>query len=82
MRSVVDQSVVVAAALLPEVEIAGLPLEVHARTGFLDEYTHIGDTGGSDSDPTLPETLSALLVSEACNVGLTPAADEDYPAAP
>src|SRR5439155_1161852 len=28
-------------ALLPEVEIADLPLEVHGWTGFLDEYTHI-----------------------------------------
>ena len=65
-------------ALLPEVEIADLPLEVHAWTGFLDEYTHISDTSG-EPDPTLPETLSALLVSEACNVGLTPVADEDYP---
>jgi hypothetical protein len=29
-------------ALLPEVEIADLPAEVHAWTGFRDEYTHIG----------------------------------------
>src|SRR5205807_1905341 len=28
-------------ALLPEVEIADLPLEVHGWTGFLNEYTHI-----------------------------------------
>jgi TnpA family transposase len=66
-------------ALLPEVEIADLPLEVHAWTGFLHEYTHIADTDGGELDPTLPETLSALLVSEACNVGLTPVADEDHP---
>ena len=30
--------------LLPEVEIADLPLEVHGWTGFLDEYTHISGT--------------------------------------
>ena len=60
--------------LLPEVEIADLPLEVHGWTGFLDEYTHMAGT--ETRDPGLPETLSALLVSESCNVGLTPVADE------
>jgi TnpA family transposase len=64
-------------ALLPEVEIADLPLEVHGWTGFLDEYTHI--SGTPSREPGLPETLSALLVSESCNVGLTPVADQSYP---
>jgi len=63
--------------LLPEVEIADLPLEVHRWTGFLDEYTHMAGTG--NSDPGLAESLSALLVSESCNVGLTPVADDSYP---
>ena len=64
-------------ALLPEVEIADLPLEVHGWTGFLDEYTHI--SGAPSRAAGLVESLSALLVSEACNVGLTPVVDEDYP---
>ena len=64
-------------ALLPEVEIADLPLEVHGWTGFLDEYTHMAGT--PSREPGLPETLSALLVSESCNVGLTPVADPAYP---
>ncbi len=64
-------------ALLPEVEIADLPLEVHRWTGFLDEYTHI--SGTPSREPGLPETLSALLVSESCNVGLTPVTDPAYP---
>ena len=63
--------------LLPEVEIADLPLEVHGWAGFLDEYTHMA--GAETREPGLPETLLALLVSEACNVGLTPVADETYP---
>jgi hypothetical protein len=41
-------------ALLPEVEIADLPLEVHDWTGFLDEYTHI--SGTPSREPGLPET--------------------------
>ncbi|MFY9926792.1 MAG: Tn3 family transposase [Streptosporangiaceae bacterium] len=64
-------------ALLPEVEIADLPLEVHGWTGFLDEYTHMSGTGIREEG--LTETLSALLVSESCNVGLTPVADETRP---
>ena len=63
--------------LLPEVEIADLPLEVHGWTGFPGEYTHLA--GAETREPGLPETLSALLVSEACNVGLTPVAEETYP---
>jgi len=65
--------------LLPEVEIADLPLEVHGWTGFLDEYTHMGGTGTGARDPGLAETLSALLVSESCNVGLTPVTDDNHP---
>ena len=64
-------------ALLPEVEIADLPLEVHGWTGFLDEYTHM--SGTETREPGLPESLSALLVSESCNVGLTPVADQTHP---
>jgi TnpA family transposase len=64
--------------LLPEVEIADLPLEVHGWTGFLDEYTHISGTELTREEGLI-ETLSALLVSESCNVGLTPVADPAYP---
>ena len=64
--------------LLPEVEIADLPLEVHGWTGFLDEYTHMAGTGRA-RHPGLAETLSALLVSESCNVGLTPVTDDNHP---
>ncbi|HEX6596598.1 MAG TPA: Tn3 family transposase [Acidimicrobiales bacterium] len=63
--------------MLPEVEIADVPLEVHAWTGFLDEYTHI--SGAPSRLEGLEESLSALLVSEACNVGLTPVVDNGYP---
>ena len=64
-------------ALLPEVEIADLPLEVHGWTGFLDEYTHI--SGAASRAGGLVESVSALLVADACNVGLTPVIDENYP---
>jgi TnpA family transposase len=62
--------------LLPEVEIADVPLEVHSWTGFLDEYTHV--SGAPARAAGLIESVSALLVSDACNLGLTPVADEHY----
>jgi TnpA family transposase len=62
--------------LLPEVEIADVPLEVHGWTGFLAEYTHI--SGSPARADGLNESISALLTSDACNVGLTPVIDEDY----
>lgn len=45
-------------ALLPEVEIADLPLGVHGWTGFLDQYTHIS---GAARAAGLAESVSALL---------------------
>jgi len=36
--------------------------------------------GDGTREPGLPETLPALLVSEACNAGLTPVAGETRPA--
>jgi len=64
-------------ALKPEVEIADVPLEVDGWTGYLDEYTHI--SGAQTRTDRLKESIAALLVSEACNIGLTPVVDEHYP---
>ena len=64
-------------ALEPEVEIADVPLEVHGWTGFLNEYTHI--SGAQTRTEGLLESIAALLVSDACNIGLTPVIDEHHP---
>lgn len=63
------------AALLPEVEIADLPAEVHTWVPYFDEYTHI--SGEATRTKNLHESIAAMLVSDACNVGLTPVADEN-----
>lgn len=62
----------------PEVEIADLPAEVHSWAPFLDEYTHI--SGAPTRTDNLHDSVAAMIVSDACNVGLTPIADEDNPA--
>ncbi len=65
--AVVRQAV---AAMLPEIDYSELILEVHARTGMLDEFTHITGTDARVED--LDVSLAAVLVSESCNVGLAP----------
>ena len=59
-----------AQAMLPRVDLPELLLEVHAWTGFLDAYTHLADASTRTKD--LAVSVAALLVAEACNVGLTP----------
>ncbi|MFE3454965.1 Tn3 family transposase [Nonomuraea sp. NPDC059194] len=65
-------------AMLPRIDLPQLLLEVHAWTGFLHAYTHLADISTQMDD--LPASLAALLVSEACNIGLTPVIDADIPA--
>ncbi|KJE25284.1 transposase, TnpA family [Frankia torreyi] len=66
------------AAMLPRVDLPDLLLEVHAWTGFLDAYTHLGGSGSRMEN--LHISLAALLVAEACNVGLTPVTKPSEPA--
>lgn len=66
------------AGMLPRVDLPELLLEVHSWTGFLDAYTHIGQSNARMGD--LPCSVAALLVAEACNVGLTPVVAEGHPA--
>ena len=65
-------------AMLPWVDLPDLLLEVHGWTGFLDEYRHAGGLAARMDD--LPVSVAALLVAEACNVGLTPVTDPGSPA--
>jgi TnpA family transposase len=66
------------AAMLPRIDLPDLLLEVHGWTGFLDEYVHVGERGPRMDG--LPVSVAALLVAEACNVGLTPVTDPNNPA--
>ena len=59
-----------AQAMLPRVDLPELLLEVHAWSGFLNAYTHLGEVATRTKD--LPVSVAALLIAEACNVGLTP----------
>jgi len=67
-----------AQVMLPRVDLPELLLEVHAWTGFLDAYPHLADSATRTKD--LATSVAALLVAEACNVGLTPVIKPGEPA--
>lgn len=66
------------AALLPRVDLAELLLEIQARTGFADEFTHASEAEARTA--ALSTTLCAVLLSEACNIGLRAVEHRDHPA--
>jgi hypothetical protein len=51
---------------------------VAPQTGFLSQFTHISNSNAYVED--LPLSLSAMLLAEACNIGLTPVIHPDIPA--
>ena len=58
------------AGLLPRVDLPELILEIAARTGFTDAFTHISERTARAAD--LPISLCAVLMAEACNTGPEP----------
>lgn len=64
--------------LLPRVDLPELILEVAARTGFTDAFTHLSERTARATD--LHISLCAVLMAEACNTGLDALARGDVPA--
>ncbi len=65
-------------ALLPRVDLPEVLLEIHARTGFANEFTHSSEDAARVAD--LPVSLCAVLLAEACNIGLEPVVRSEVPA--
>jgi TnpA family transposase len=65
-------------ARLPRVDLPEVLLEIHARTGFANEFTHISEGAARVAD--LPVSICAVLLAEACNIGLEPVVRSDVPA--
>lgn len=66
------------AALLPQVDLPEVLLEVDAWTGFTREFTHVSE--GSSRVQDLAISVSAVLIAQACNLGLAPLVRADLPA--
>ena len=64
--------------LLPKIGLAELLLEIHARTGFADEFTHVSESNARADG--LAVSVCAALMAEACNIGLEPLAKHHLPA--
>ena len=65
-------------ALLPRVDLPEVLLEIDARTGFTTALTHISERGARVND--LGVSRCAVLLAEACNIGLAPLIRPDVPA--
>lgn len=64
--------------MLPRVDLPDVLLEVHAWTGFLSQFTHVSESAARMEQ--LDVSVAAVLIAEACNVGLTPVVSETSPA--
>lgn len=72
----------VVAAMLSRVDLPELLMDVHARTGFLDEFHHY-----AQNDPRtaarlddLAVSLAAVFIAEGCNLGYGPLTKPGHPA--
>jgi len=65
-------------ARLPEVDLPEILLEISARTGFTDAFTHLTERTARAHD--LTTSLCAVLLAEACNTGPEPLIRQDVPA--
>ncbi|GAB2491414.1 Tn3 family transposase [Streptosporangium sandarakinum] len=71
LRSLVD-------GMLPRLDFPELLLEVFDRTGLPADFTHVSGVDAAMED--FPMSLAALIVAEACNVGLVPIEKPNVPA--
>ncbi|WP_349963061.1 Tn3 family transposase [Rhizobium sp. ZPR3] len=65
-------------ARLPRLDLPELIMEMHARTGFADLFTHASE-GGSRAE-NIATSICAVLVAEATNTGFEPLVRLDNPA--
>jgi len=63
---------------MPRAELPETLLEIAARTGFTNEFTHISERDSRATD--LSTSICAVLVAQACNTGPGPLERHDVPA--
>lgn len=64
--------------LLPKIDLTELILEIDAHTEFADEFTHVSESNARVDDLSL--SVCAVLLAEACNIGLEPLIKHNVPA--
>ena len=63
---------------LPRVDLPEILLEIAARTDFTSKFAHVSERESRVGD--LSTSLCAVLIAEACNIGLEPLIRNDVPA--
>jgi Tn3 transposase DDE domain len=66
------------ATRLPRVDLPEILLEIAARTDFTAKFTHISERESRAGD--LAVSICAVLIAEACNIGLEPLVRNEIPA--
>jgi TnpA family transposase len=66
------------AARLPVVDLPEILLEIAARTGFTEAFTHVAESAARAEG--LSTSLCAVLLAEACNTGIEPLLRSEVPA--
>jgi TnpA family transposase len=64
-------------ARLPYVQLPEMLLEIHARTGFADAFTHVSEADARAGD--LATSVCAVLTAESSNTGMEPFVRYDVP---
>jgi TnpA family transposase len=65
-------------SLIPKVDLTELLLEVHGHTNFVSLFSHISEARSRSKDITI--SICAVLIAEACNIGLEPLIKSHIPA--
>lgn len=65
---------------LPQADLPEVLLEIHRRTGFANDFTHISEAEARADD--LATSVCAVLLAQACNVGFAPLINPYIPALP
>ncbi|MBE9039602.1 Tn3 family transposase [Oscillatoriales cyanobacterium LEGE 11467] len=65
-------------ALLPQVDLPEVLLEIQAKTGFMDEFTHLAESQARVRDLSI--SICAVLIAGGCNIGLSPLVRQGIPA--
>ena len=65
-------------SLLPHIDLPELVLELNSWVPFLDAFTHISESNSRVND--LQISICAVLIAQACNIGLEPVVQLGIPA--
>lgn len=71
LREVLDR-------MIPSIDLPQVLLEIHHQTGFAHEFSHL--TEATARAENLPRSICAVLLSQACNIGLPPVVNPADPA--